>query len=104
MALQTQTSLGAHQFDGPHSNNDTLPAVSGVYIITTLAPNQRHTVIDVGESYNIKDRISNHDRAQQWQGNVQNGLYAWVLPANEVQRMLIEKAHRLAYNPVCGDR
>lgn len=104
MALTTQTTLGTHSFDGPHTNNGTLPAISGVYLITTLAQNQRHTIIDVGESNNISDRISNHDRSSQWQQNKQNGLYAWVLAANEAQRMLTEKAHRLAYNPVCGER
>jgi hypothetical protein len=104
MALNTQTTLGSHQFDGPHTANETLPTVSGVYIITTLAANQRHTIIDVGESQDIKHRISNHDRTGQWLNHRQNGLFAWTLPANEFQRMLIEKAHRLAYSPVCGDR
>jgi len=104
MALNTQTQLGNHQFDGPHTSNNTLPAVSGVYIITTLAPNNRHTVIDVGESRNIKDRVTNHDRSDQWRANAQQGLYAWALAANETERMLIEKAHRIAYSPVCGVR
>ncbi len=102
--LQTQTTLGIHQFYGPHTNNNTLPERSGVYIITTITPSQQHLVIDVGESHNIKNRISNHDRTPQWKNNIQNGLHAWVLVANESQRMLIEKEHRLAYNPVCGDR
>ncbi len=104
MALQTQTSLGAHQFNGPHTNNNTIPAVSGVYIITTLAPNQKYTVIDVGESHNIKDRVSSHDRSEQWRNHIQTGLHAWVLGASEAERMLIEKAHRIAYNPACGMR
>lgn len=104
MALNTQTSLGDHQFDGPHINNNTLPAVSGVYLITTIAPNNRHTIIDVGESSNVRDRISNHDRSNQWRSNIQQGLYAWVLVADEAQRMMIEKSHRFAYNPVCGVR
>jgi hypothetical protein len=104
MALTTQTPLGTHSFDGPHTNNNTLPPISGVYLVTTLAHNRRHTIIDVGESQNIYDRISNHDRSSQWQQHKQNGLYAWVLAANDAQRMLIERAHRIAYNPVCGDR
>lgn len=103
MALTTTTHLGNHSFAGPHTTNSTLPSLSGVYIITTLAPNQRHTVIDVGESENVRERISSHDRTSQWQQAQQNGLYAWVLAA-EAQRMLIERAHRLAYNPVCGVR
>lgn len=104
MALRTNTHLGDHLFAGPHTTNSTLPSVSGVYVITTLAPNQQHTVIDVGESEDVRGRISNHDRSGQWQQARQNGLYAWVLAAEEAPRMLLERAHRLAYNPVCGAR
>lgn len=104
MALQTKTPLGMHQFHGPHATNGTLPPISGVYLITTITSNERHTIIDVGESRNIKHRISNHDRIDQWQKNAQTGLHAWVLAANEAQRMLIEKAHRLTYKPVCGEQ
>jgi excinuclease UvrABC nuclease subunit len=104
MTLNTQTHLGDHHFTGPFASNEQIPSQSGVYLITTLAPNQRHTIIDVGESQNVHDRIRNHDRTPQWQRNQQHGLFAWVLSANELQRMVIEKAHRLAYAPVCGDR
>lgn len=104
MTLQTQTALGSHQFDGPHTTNSTLPSMSGAYLITTITPSNQHAIIDVGESHNIQNRISNHDRTAQWKSNIQNGLHAWVLTANESERMLIEKAHRLVYNPVCGER
>lgn len=104
MVLTTTTHLGNHSFAGPHITNNTLPPISGVYIITTLASNQQHTIIDVGESDNVRERISRHDRTSQWQQAQQNGLYAWVLAAEEAHRMLVERAHRLAYNPVCGVR
>ncbi|HEV7951757.1 MAG TPA: hypothetical protein VGO98_00050 [Candidatus Saccharimonadales bacterium] len=104
MALNTNTHLGVHQFTGPVTNTSYLPALSGVYLIATIAPNGQHTVIDVGESHNLQHRIKNHDRAPQWQRNMQNGLYAWTYLANEFERMNIEKAHRIAYNPVCGER
>lgn len=104
MALNTKTHLGDHQFVGPFTDASFLPAISGVYVITTLAPNSRHTIIDVGESEDMRHRISNHDRSKQWSNHIQDGLYAWVLAANEAERMLIEKAHRLAYSPICGER
>ncbi len=103
MALNTKTHLGTHQFAGPHGDANSLPMKSGVYIITRLINNQ-HEVIDVGESGSIAQRIPNHDRMRQWQEIANNGFYVWVLLATESERMLIEKAHRLAYNPVCGDR
>lgn len=104
MALNTKTHLGNHQFIGPHTKNQTLPSQSGVYIITTLAQNGKHTVLDVGESSNIAQRIPSHDRMNQWERVANDGFHVWTLLANATQRVLIEQAHRLAYNPVCGER
>lgn len=104
MSLTTQTPLGQHVFQGPFMHNNQLAALSGVYLITTLANNGLHTVLDVGESYNLLERISNHDRTQQWRNNAINGIFAWTLHCDEQTRMAIERAVRLAYQPVCGDR
>lgn len=103
MALNTKTYLGDHQFTGPHTSADSLPALSGVYIITRLV-NNLHEVIDVGESGNIAERIPSHERMSQWKAVTTNGFHVWTLFANDTERMLIEKAHRFAYNPVCGER
>ena len=103
MALTTQTSLGSHQFDGPHTHPGALPGQSGVYIITRLA-NGIHQIIDVGESGNIAERIPGHERMSQWERVSGNAFHVWTLLANQTNRMLIEKAHRLSYNPICGER
>ncbi|MEK9195934.1 MAG: hypothetical protein AAB914_01060 [Patescibacteria group bacterium] len=103
MALNTKTQLGNHQFTGPHTNADELPDRSGVYLITRLVDGL-HEVIDVGESHNIAERIPSHDRMFQWNAVSGNAFHVWTLLTDEAQRMLIERAHRLAYNPVCGER
>lgn len=103
MALTTNTHLGSYQFVGPHLNAGSLPVRSGVYIITRFV-NNIHEVIDVGESHNIAERIPNHDRMAQWETVTTNGFHVWTLLADEVGRKVIEQAHRLAYNPVCGIR
>lgn len=103
MALTTQTNLGGHQFYGPHPNATSLPARSGVYIITRLVDGA-HEIIDVGESGNIANRIPSHERMDQWNRASDNAFHVWTLLADEAQRMLIESAHRLSYNPVCGER
>jgi len=103
MALNTTTNGGNYQFAGPHANQSFLPAQSGVYIITRLT-NGIHEVIDVGESHNIADRIPSHERMVQWNRVSGNAFHVWTLLANEANRMIIERAHRLAYNPVCGER
>lgn len=104
MSLTTQSHLGQHIFQGPFTYNAQLAALSGVYLITTLADNGLHTILDVGESHNIHERISRHDRTQQWRNHAINGIYAWVLHCDEQMRMTVESALRLAYQPVCGDR
>lgn len=103
MALTTQTLLGSHQFHGPHRNAASLPNASGVYLITRLV-NGIHEIIDVGESHDVSRRIPNHDRMNQWDRVSGNAFHVWTLIANEASRMSIEKAHRIAYNPICGVR
>jgi hypothetical protein len=103
MALTTQTQLGNHQFNGPHRNAISLPIRSGVYVITRLV-NNMHEIIDVGESGDISQRIPNHERTNQWNRVSGNAFHVWTLLADEANRMVIERAHRLAYNPVCGER
>ncbi|HEX8227214.1 MAG TPA: hypothetical protein VF572_05095 [Candidatus Saccharimonadales bacterium] len=102
--LTTQTYLGQHSHYGPFTDVNSLPDASGVYVITTQAVNGQHTIIDVGESHNIRERITNHDRAQQWLRHQINGVYAWTLQCDERSRMLIETALRSTYRPVCGIR
>ena len=104
MPLTTQSRLGKHVFLGPHTDTSQLPSISGVYVITTLSHNGRHTILDVGESKNIRERVSSHDRMQQWRNNAVSGIYAWTLASDELTRMTIESVLREAYKPICGDR
>lgn len=103
MALNTNTYLGNHEFLGPHLNSTSLPSQSGVYIITRLV-NGSHEIIDVGESHNIAERIPNHDRMIQWNIASNNAFHVWTLLANATERMLVERAHRFTYKPICGIR
>lgn len=96
------TYLGSHFLNGPFIDNDQLPSLSGVYVITTLDRLNRHLVLDVGESENIRERISTHDRTSQWLTSAMAGLYAWTHYCDERNRMIIESALRLAYSPACG--
>lgn len=100
----TNTTLGQHQFDGPHGSISSLLPNSGVYIITTLLNTGYHQIVDVGESENVQHRVNNHDRANSWSRHAVNGLYASVHYCDEFTRMVLERAVRLAYSPPCGDR
>lgn len=90
--------------EGPYGSENDLKEQSGVYIITTKDMNGNHNVIDIGESENIKDRVSNHDRGSCWSRNKNSGLFASVIYCNEQKRMQIESELRNTYTPVCGIR
>ncbi len=57
---------GLYTFDGPFRHVDYLLRQSGVYLISVFN-GTHHVVLDIGESHNIHARVSNHDRANQWQ-------------------------------------
>jgi len=76
-----------------------------VYIITgTNNPGDLHSVVDVGEAQNVKNRVSTHDRTSCWNSRGFKTLYASVIYCNEQQRMLIERQLRNILNPPCGER
>ena len=51
--------------EGPYTSTESLEDRSGVYIILTRAKStDKWTVIDVGESHELKTRVENHDRGR----------------------------------------
>jgi hypothetical protein len=96
-------NIGNLSFDGPFSNPSELQAKSGVYAILGRDTGN-WIVVDVGESGNVQDRVSNHDRKMQWQGcgHATLGVAAYYCDAGT--RMTVEKQLRGQFNPRCGDR
>jgi hypothetical protein len=104
MTLNVPTNASFYDFDGPYTSAAYLDAKSGVYLITTKTPDGTHKVLDVGESGNVRERVSNHDRKNQWERYKQSGIYASGYYCDESDRMAVEKTIREHYNPPCGDR
>ncbi|GIK45058.1 MAG: hypothetical protein BroJett012_09610 [Betaproteobacteria bacterium] len=100
MAIQ----IGKHNFDGPHGNTGAIHAKSGVYVILGKSGGTQWSVVDVGESASVRERLDNHDRQPCWQRRGHRELAAAVLYVPEQQRMLIERELRASFNPPCGDR
>lgn len=90
--------------EGPYENEEHLKEQSGVYIITTKNNDEKHRVIDIGESGKVKERISSHDRRNSWIKNTIKGLFFSVIYCNEQERMKKESELRDCYNPPCGER
>ena len=62
-----------YKFEGPYSPPDSLENKSGVYVILCYKGG-KYYVIDVGESSEVRDRVSNHERADCWEENCENGI------------------------------
>lgn len=87
---------------GPFDNIYSVPAQSGVYIVLGSMVTG-YSVIDVGESQNVWERLACHDREDCWKRQGAR-LYFAFIPANQNERMLIESELRAQYRPVCGIR
>lgn len=97
--------IGGYNFDGPFPNTDNLRNQSGVYVI--LGRNANHenwNVVDVGESEDVKERVSNHDRADCWKRQRYQQLAVAVYYCDARTRMKVEQELRAQFNPPCGDR
>ncbi len=103
MGLKVHINNSHYSFDGPHLSTDNLLKRSGVYVISTVRDGF-HKILDVGESGDVHDRISNHDRKHQWQQHAADALYVSALYCNNVERMTIESQVRQFHNPPCGIR
>lgn len=104
MPLTVKTNTHEYVFNGPFAIAEGLVAKSGVYLISTKAPSGRHTVLGLGESENVNQRVNNHDRAQCWRQHIENGLFCSALYCDENTRMSVQSELRAFFNPPCGER
>ena len=86
------------------TNTAGIPEISGVYVVYTKDGNGNTVILDVGESGNINERISNHDRESCWQTHMINGIYYKIIPCDEELRKVLESTLRGILNPTCGER
>jgi len=103
MSLNVHTQRGSVQFDGPHTSTALLLTQSGVYVISTIVDGL-HKVLDVGVSEDVKDRVSSHDRKDQWTRHISDRLYVSAFYCGANDRMALETAVRGYHNPPCGIR
>ncbi len=105
MTTQTTIQVGDYNFEGPFANTTSLRHAAGVYVIL-CAGQSKYTVVDVGESADIRSRLENHDRKDCWTRNCSTQLFVAALYTsgfNEPQRRAIESGLRSQYRPACGD-
>jgi len=92
-------------FEGPYENVSPLQHSQGVYAILDRRSDGRWHPIDVGESADVLDRVTNHDRGPCWNHRRQGVLgvaVAYTPGFSDNQRRLIERAVRDFLDPPCG--
>jgi hypothetical protein len=104
MTLRVRTADTTYNFDGPFKSANDLKKKSGVYVISTIEASGKHQVIDVGESGDVQERVTKHDRADTWPLHVIDGLFISAYYCDEKERMKVERQVRDYCKPPCGDR
>lgn len=95
-----------YQFEGAYTSCEYLRSRSGVYVI--WCENEGNwTVLDVGETDDVKKRVTNHDRADCWTQNCSGTIYysaTYATNLQQAERIQIEQNIRKLANPLCGKR
>ena len=94
-----------YKFDGPYDSPDSLQPIAGVYAI--WCGDELDELLDVGESDNVRDRVSDHERADCWEQNCTGTIYysATYMPfSDEDERRRVEQEIRRLTNAPCGER
>ena len=95
-----------YTWEGAFTDPEKLESRSGVYMVW-CRNGENWKVLDVGESHDVKERVKNHDRADQWRRNCQGTLHfsaCYTPNLQQAGRREIEKVIRQKENPPCGDR
>ena len=93
-----------YTFEGAFPTPDRLENRPGIFVVWCRAADEKNwTVIDVGESQDVKARILSHESAEQWKKLCTGTMfYAATYPPNissagraEIEKKLIEQAKPL---------
>jgi hypothetical protein len=100
--------VGGHSFAGRYAlyETDEIKDWPGLYAILCRRGN-RHYLIDIGESDNVKSAVKNNGRKELWYQSCSGTLVVTVYYALDMQqseRVQIERKIRRRHNPPCRRR
>jgi len=96
-----------YQFDGAYTSPDSLESLPGVYVIWCRSQEGAWHVLDVGESEDVRDRTTNHDRLSCWRANCKGTIYysaTYTPNMGKNKRLEIENEIRRRERPLCGQQ
>jgi hypothetical protein len=94
------------EFDGAYLSPDNLQPQAGVYVVWGVN-DKTWTVLDVGESIDVRARLKSHDRKGDWEQCRKGTLYysATYTPSlSDKERCMLEWSIRHTAGPMCGVR
>ncbi len=101
-------TVGNHTAEGPYTNSNDLKNASGVYVILTRnGSTSKWTVIDIGESHDLRERVENHDRSNCWDSHSKGTVACapiYTPHKQQAGRREIEQELRAQFTPACGKR
>jgi len=103
-------TIGSYPFQCYRLADAAFINIAGVYVIIGVAEDGKWTVLDVGQSGELGERIQGHPRSESWHRNWPNGniwVCVYPTPTNQFtkdQRTTIERSLRDSYRPLCGER
>ncbi len=100
-------TIGRYRFEGPVYNKHALKNAPGVYGVLDGRGTSGYSVLDIGESEDVRARIAGHDRETCWHRNARGRVcYASLYSPGSTaqQRQVIEHELRQKFAPACGVR
>ncbi len=96
--------IAGYQFSEPKSLDGTnWKQVPAVYVPLDRGI-EKYRVVDVGETDNLKERLTNHERRPCWEKNCRGRVFISAkVERSETIRQEIENEIRKEYNPPCGE-
>ena len=97
-------NVGGFTFNGPFLSTSSIKNKSGVYVILCEKKQNQFSLIDVGESSEVKTRLENQGRKKCWKNNCKGTLHfaVYYTPNIQTERIKVEQELRDQYNPPCG--
>lgn len=95
-----------YEFDGAYNSPSSLQAKAGVYVVWNKKGDS-WTVLDVGETSDVQERLTNHERTNCWSRNCSGTIYysaTYTPHLQQTGRIAIEQRLRTLEDPPCGKR
>ena len=92
-----------YEFDGPYADINSLKSKPGIYAVMVWK-DEDWRLLDMGESQNIVEKLSSHERKEEWSlySKKKTRAYAGFYEEDAEKRHEIQEELRSKARPPCG--